>query len=152
MDYNAISCGVAGQNNPITEAAIEKIGGAIRELMRDGYRRFLVALTGEAALTFAEILLSVRDQYPDAGIDVLIPFDGWIEEQDSKRYKPVTAFAESVHYSCEEEYEDSMDICNRQLIGFGRCMVVIHNGTDDAMAELIEEARDAEQDIREILI
>jgi len=149
MDYDMISCGVAGQGNTIPEGAKERIDDALRRLLQDGYRRFVVALTGETALTFAETVLTVREQYPDAGIDVLIPFDGWIEEQaDSARYRHITAQAESVNYSCEEEYEDSIDICTRQLIGFGRCMVVI--GSDDAMQELIAEARDAEQEVREI--
>ena len=153
MNYDMISCGVAGQEAPIPAGAKEKIDGVIRELIRDGYRRFLVALTGEATLTFSETVLTVREQYPDAGIDVLIPFDGWMDDQpDSARYKQITAQAESVNYSCEEEYEDSVDICNRQLIGFGRCMIAIHNGGDKAMRELIEETRDAEQEVREILI
>ena len=151
MDYDMISCGIAGQETPIPAGAKEKIDGAIRELLQDGYRRFLVALTGEVTLTFAETVLTVREQYPDAGIDILIPFDGWKDDQpDSARYKRITAQAESVNYSCEEEYEDSVDICNHQLIGFGRCMVVIGGG--DAMQELVEETRDAEQEVREIII
>jgi len=153
MDYDMISCGVAGHGDPIPEGAKQKIADAIHELLQKGYRRFLIALTGEVALTFAESVLTVRGQSPDIGIDVLIPFDGWMEEQaDSARYKQITAQSESVNYSCEEEYEDSVDICNRQLIGFGRCMIAIHNGGDEIMREFIEEARDAEQEVREILI
>jgi len=151
MDYEMISCGVAGQENQIPEGTKEKISGAIRELFKDGYRRFCVALTGAAALTFAEEMLTMREQYPDAGMDVLIPFDGWIEEQaDSARYKQITAQAESVNHSCEEEYEDSTEICSRQLIGFGRCTVVIGGG--DTMQEFVEETRDTEQEVREVLI
>ena len=151
MDYNAISCGVAGQVGTLPAGAKEKISEELSNLLRNGYRRFLIAVTGETTLLFAETVLSFRQQYTDIGIDLLLPFDGWMNEQpDSTRYKQITAQAESVNHSCEEEYEDSVEICNRQLIGFGRCMVII--GDDDAMRELIEETRDAEQEVWEILI
>ena len=154
MDFEMISCGVAGQKATIPAAKIEqakqKISEEIRRLLQDGYRRFLIAITGEAALLFAEAVLSFREQSPDAGIDVLLPFDGWIEQQTNcARYKQITAQAESANYSCDEEYEDSVDICNQQLIGFGRCMVVIHDGE---LVELIGDARDADQEVKEILI
>jgi len=153
MDYNMISCGVAGQTGTVAADAKDKIHTAIAELFKDGYRRFLIALTGEAALLFAETALTFREQYPDAGIDILLPFDGWTDEQpDSARIKQIAAQAESVNYSCDEEYEDSIEICNRQLVGFGRCTVVIHDGTDKGMVELIGEIRDADQDVKEILI
>ena len=152
MDYTAISCGIAGQEKmSAVKDANEKINIEIKELFKDGYRRFLLALTGETVLLFAENALDFREEYPDMGIDILIPFDGWIEQQkDSERYKAVTLQAESVHFSCEEEYEDSNNICNTQLLGFGRCLTVIHDGNDKAMAELIEESCNAEQNVKEI--
>jgi len=151
MDYNDISCGVAAQAGAVSADTKEKIHAAIGELFKAGYRRFLIALTGEATLVFAEAVLSFREQYPDAGIDLLIPFDGWIDDQpDNARYRQITAQAESVNESCEDEYEDSADICNHQLIGFGRGMVVIHGG-DKTITELIEDAREAEQLVLEIL-
>ena len=153
MDYNAVSCGVSGQIGTLSAGAKEKIHTAAGELFKVGLRRFLIAITGEAALLFAEAVLTIREQYPDAGIDVLIPFDGWIDNQsDSARYNRVIAQAESVNYSCAEEYEDSTDICNTQLIGFGRCTVFIHNGEDETMRELAEETRDADQEVKEIII
>ena len=153
MDYNDISCGVAAQAGAVSADTKEKIHAAIDELFKGGYRRFLIALTGEATLVFAEAVLSLREQYPDAGIDLLIPYDGWIESQpEVVRYRQITAQAESVNESCEEAYEDSTDICNHQLIGFGRCMAVIHGGGDKLITELIEDAREAEQEVIEILI
>lgn len=150
MDYNDRFCGVIGQTGTLPTDAKEKIHAAIEELFKAGLRRFLIALTGEAALLLAETALTFREQYPDMGIDLLIPFDGWINGQpDGARYKQITAQAESVHYSCEKEYEDSVNICNTQLIGFGRCMVVIHDGE---LAELVAEARAAGQEVKEILI
>ena len=98
MDYTTISCGVAGQENPISKEGKEKILSAICELLKNGYRRFLIALTGEATLTFAEGVLSALEHYPDAGIDVLIPFDGWIEEQaDSARYKQISKDKDGIY-------------------------------------------------------
>ncbi|MDR1464285.1 MAG: hypothetical protein LBJ11_03150 [Oscillospiraceae bacterium] len=153
MDYNMVSCGVAGQTGTVSAGAQDKIHAAIAELFKAGYRRFLVALTGEAALLFAEAVLPFREQYPDAGIDLLIPFNEWADDQpDSSRFKRITGQAESVNYSCEEEYEDSIEICNRQLVGFGRCLVAVHDGKDKEMAELIGEARAAEQNVKEVLI
>ena len=155
MDYNTISCfcSVAGQTGAVNADAKEKIHAAAGERFKDGYRRFLIALTGEATLLFAEAALSFREQYPDMGIDILIPFDGWLDEQpDSARYKGITALAESVNFSCPDEYEDSVEICNTQLIGFGRCTVVIHDDGDEAMIILAAETREAEQDVMEILI
>jgi len=153
MDYTTISCGVAGQENPISKEGKEKILSAICELLKNGYRRFLIALTGEATLTFAEGVLSALEQYQDAGIDILIPFDGWIEEQaDSARYRRIMVQSESVHYSCDEDYEDSTDICNRQLIGFGGCTVIIHDTDNKAMQNLAMEILNADQKVREIRI
>jgi len=151
MDYNDISCGVAGQTGTLPAGAQEKIHAATGELFKAGLRRFLIAVTGDATLAFAEVVLSYREQYPDAGIDLLLPFDGWMDEQpDSERYKRITAQAESVNYSCDTEYEDSVEICNTQLIGFGRCTVFIHDGGDETIRAVIAETRDAEQEVKEI--
>jgi len=157
MDYGIISCGVVGQMQNISVngmvQAAAAISNGIGSLVRDGYRRFLVAVTGDATLLFAKAVLIAGEQNPEIALDILLPFNGWIDGQaDSARYKQITIRAESVNYSCEEEFEDSVDICNTQLIGFGRCTIVIHGGEDEAMSELITEARDAEQEIHEILI
>ena len=153
MDYNAVSCGVAGQTGTLPAGAKEKIHAAAEELFKSGLRRFLIAVTGEAALSFAESALAFREQSPDAGIDLLIPFDGWIDDQpDGARYRKITAQAESVNYSCDEEYEDSIDICNTQLIGFGRCTVFIYGSGNETMRELAGESRDAGQDVKEIIL
>ena len=157
MDDELISCGVAGQTAAIpTEKMLQTavvIGDGIGRLARDGFRRFLVAVTGDATLLFAEAILLARAQNPEIFLDVLLPYKGWIEEQtDGTRHNRVRLQADSVSYSCEEDYGDSEDICNRQLVGFGRCTVVIHGGGDKAMAALMAEARDAAQEVREIRI
>ncbi|MDR1914196.1 MAG: hypothetical protein LBQ68_06940 [Clostridiales bacterium] len=153
MDYNIISCGVAGQTGTIPDSAKDKIHAAIGELFKAGFRRFLIALTGDAALLFAENALTFREQYPDMGIDILLPFDGWTDEQpDVARIRCVTAQAESVNYSCEEEYEDSTDICNQQLIGFGGCTVIIHDSENKTMRDLTIDLLNADQKIKDVLI
>ena len=73
MDYNNISCGVAGQTGAIPAGAKEKIHAEIGELFKAGYRRFLIALTGDITLLFVETVLTFKEQYPDAGIDILLP-------------------------------------------------------------------------------
>ena len=154
MNYDdVITCAVVGQEGAAPENAKEKINEAITGLFKTGYRRFLIVLTGEVTLLFAEEAVSFREQYPDMGIDISMPFDSWIDEQpENKRYRQIVAQAESVNYGGAEEYEDSVDICNHQPIGFGRCMVVIYGGGDKAMPELIAEIRDAEQEVKEILL
>ena len=98
-------------------------------------------------------MLSFREHYPDTVIDLLIPFDGWIDDQpDSARYKQITVQAESINYSCEEAYEESIDVCNTLLIGFGRCTVFIHDNGDNTMQEMAGESRNAGQEVKEIII
>jgi len=153
MDYSVISCGVIGQTGTLPAGAQGKIHASIGKLFKTGLRRFLIAVTGRAAAVFAETALTFREQYPDMGIDVLIPFDGWIDDQpNGARYRRITAQAESVNYSCDEDYGNSTDICDTQLIGYGRCTVFIHGGGDERIRKMIKDARDAGQDIKEIII
>ena len=157
MSFEMTSCGVVGQTMPIPNDRIEQIGTIIntevKRLIQSGVTFFLVAITGTATLMLAEAVIAARTQTPDIELEVLLPYRDWCNEQsEAVHYQQVVGQAHTVLLACEVAHEDSANIANLQLMGFGRCMVVIHHESNKSMQQYIADARDAEQDVHEIII
>ena len=155
--YVANYVGVVGQSTKISTekeaAASAAISVGVARLLENGYRRFVVSITGDTTLIFTLALLSMRNKHPDIFMDVLFPFIGWDKPlQNSAHYLLCMKQADSVLYACEEANEDSAYNANIQLQDFGKCTVVIHDGKDNPMQTFISGARDMEQDVYEIII
>lgn len=153
MDYTKISCGVIGQENipaDKIEPLKQKIGEETESVFKAGYRLFVIGLTGEPALLFTEAALNLRQNCPDVRVELFIPYDEWIDEQsESARYSSVMAQADGANFSCDEPFEDSVDILNNQLLDVGNYLVIIHDGTDEEINNVIDSAHDMEKTVRE---
>ncbi|MCL2433488.1 MAG: DUF1273 domain-containing protein [Clostridia bacterium] len=159
MDYSVVinSVGVVGQSSMIPTrnriAFSHAISRGIDRLLENGYRRFLIAVTGHATLVFAETLLSMGTRYPDIFVSMLFPYMGWDKQfKNSLRYLRCMAQAKSVLYACDEACDGCVDITNLQLQDFGKCAVVIHDGADKTMQAFMANRRNTEQVMFEILV
>lgn len=154
FDYLKRTCCVTGTGiipAILSEQVKQQLDKEIELALKAGFRYFFLGLSGESGLLFGQAILNAKSKYNDATFEVLLPYPGWVKEQErSGQMNTLLQKSNGIHYACETEFEDAIFVMNNQLIEMCNRIIVIYDEKDSESTSLAQLARDVEMVIQEI--
>ncbi len=123
---------IANENDPRCLALKERLAAELQELYESGYRRFLCGMALGCDMYFAEAVLALKELYPDAELEAVIPCgsqpERWTRPQ-RERYNSLIDRCDRVSVLQVHYTPDCMMRRNRCLVDRSSLLLACYRGT-----------------------
>lgn len=117
---------------------------AIEQAYADGFNVFVSGMARGVDLWAADIVLSLREKYPDIKLMCAVPFPGqelrWAAKQKNE-YQRILASADHSIVICPEYYEGCYQTRNEWMIDHSSRLVAVWNGKPSGTGNAVRYAR-----------
>ena len=117
----------------------------IRTTIRDGYFVFISGMAMGIDTWAAEIVLKLKDEYPNIKLICAVPFEGqeskWLVET-KRRYWKILASADDVHIVSDGKYSPTkMQIRNEWMVDNSEIVIAVWDGTSGGTGNCVKYAK-----------
>ncbi|HIW03205.1 MAG TPA: DUF1273 family protein [Firmicutes bacterium] len=123
---------------------IERMNGAIRQLIGEGYRHFITGMALGSDIWFAECVLGMKDVYPDVFLEAAVPYAGQrdgLAAADRFRYDAVLSKCAKVTVLGSEYTKYCMSRRNRYMVDNSDVVLVVLYSETGGTANTLAYAR-----------
>lgn len=115
----------------------------IREKVRNGITHFISGLTSESVFYTAEIVLYMREEYPDITLDAILPYSNQSRKWNNKqiiKYNEILKRCNNVFVLKDTFSPYCIQKLNQYLVEHSDCALAIWNGTNRGASKTIKYA------------
>lgn len=110
----------------------------------EGYRIFITGMARGVDMWAAEIVIKLKEKYPDIKLIAAVPFQGfelkW-SEKNKKQYYDILNKADSVNYISKDFSYSTYQIRNKWMIDHSARVIAIWNGEKSGTKNTIDYAK-----------
>ncbi len=140
-------CSLAGPRPPALKRPEDDIRvdleNAILEAVRRGYRTFVSGMDQGPEIWGAEIVIRLKDRFPELHLVAVIPFPGFDEEWPEgwrARYNRLLALAEYVKVAGAEPDQDALLGRYEWMVSHSGLVIAVGSGTSDSLRSAVHFA------------